>query len=176
MTLLQKLIWFSVIFFVSYILLIFNSPIIAWAIEKVLWIEWFNNFVLKFKWAYDTTVTNIPTKDELKNAYNTVHSWSIKFQENFKMWAEFTKDKIDWYRETLSWAEDKFNDAKDWYNEIKDYVTTNSWLIDEIRNTIETFSWVANTISQSWTFDWLNDTVERVVEIKDSLVWTWETK
>jgi len=174
MTLLQKLIWFFIIFFISYILLIFNSPTIAWAIEKVLWIGWFNNFVLKFKWAYDTTVTNIPTKDELKNAYDIAHSWAIEFWENFKMWAEFTKDKIDWYRETLSWAEWTYNEVKDWYNEIKDYVNTNSWMIDEIRNTIETFSWITDSLSNTWTFDWITDTLDRVVEIKDELVWTGE--
>jgi len=172
MTLLQKLIWFFIIFFVSYILLIFNAPIIAWAIEKVLWIEWFNKFVLSFKSTVDKTATVLPTQDELKNAYDVVHSWAIEFKENFWLWVDYTKEKLDWYRVALSWAEDTFNNLKDWYNETKDYINTNSWVIQEVRNTIEAFSGLTESLTNSWTLTWIHDTIEKVTDFTDDFTST----
>lgn len=146
------------IFFTTYVLVIFNLPHVAWAIGKVLWLEEFNKFVLTFKSTYDETVTKIPTEDELKNTYNTVQSWAIDFKEKFDLWVDYTKEKIDWFRETLSWAEDTFNEIKNWYDWAIKFVNTNSGLIEEYKEKIEYLSWITETISESWVNNIENET------------------
>lgn len=176
MTLLQKIGWFLIIFFVSYILSIFKAPILASAIEKVLWIEWFNEFILSFKSTYDDAVTNMPTKDELKNAYNVVHSWAVEFWENFEIWVDYTKKQIDWIRETLSWAENTYNDITDWYLKTKDYINTNSWVLQDVRDTIESFSGITESLTNSGIITWIQDTIETVTDLADEYIWTGTTE
>jgi hypothetical protein len=147
---LRKILWSIILFFIIYILLIFKAPSIAWVIEKSIWINWFNEFILWFKSAYDETVTHIPSKEELQNTYNTVHSWAIEFKENFDLWVDLTKEKIDAFRDTMSWAEDTLNNFKTWYNETKDFINTNSWVIIDIQNTIETISGITEILINTW--------------------------
>jgi hypothetical protein len=66
----KKIFWFLVIVFVSYILLIFTYPSLADNIESKLGIKPFNEFVRNFKATVDDIYTNLPTKDEVKDAYN----------------------------------------------------------------------------------------------------------
>lgn len=147
---LRKIIWSIILFLVIYILLIFKAPGIAWVIENIIWINWFNNFILWAKSTYDETVTNIPSKDELQNTYNTVQSWAIEFKENFEIWVEITKEKIDAFRATMSWAESTYNDLKDWFNDAKDFIDTNSWIVDDIHNTIKTLSGINEALTITW--------------------------
>jgi hypothetical protein len=146
----KNLLLYILIFFVVYIVLIFNVPQIAWVIENTLWINWFNQFVLSFKWTYDETVTKVPTETELKDAYNTVYSWAIEFKDNFDSWIEITKDKIDDFRTILSWAEDTYNDIKNWINDAKEFIETNSWTIEEIKEVIDTVSETSEILTNTW--------------------------
>ncbi|MDR2411962.1 MAG: hypothetical protein LBD88_05405 [Candidatus Peribacteria bacterium] len=66
----KKILWFLVIVFVLYILLIFTYPNLADKIENKLGIKSFNEFIRNFKTTLDDICTNLPTKDEVKNAYN----------------------------------------------------------------------------------------------------------
>ena len=138
------------ILFIIFILLIFKAPVAALKIENILWINWFSEFVLSFKWTYDETVTNIPTKSELKNAYDTVHSWAIDFKDKFEDWLNITKEKIDTVREKVWEAEDTYNELKWTYDEVQEFIDTNSWKIEEIKEVIETVSEITETITNTW--------------------------
>jgi hypothetical protein len=66
----KKILWFLVIIFVLYLLLIFIYPNFADNIESKLGIQPFNNSIRNFKTKLDNIYTNLPTKDEVKDAYN----------------------------------------------------------------------------------------------------------
>ncbi len=117
----------------------------------------------------------MPTKDELKNAYNALHSWAIDFKENLDMWVDYTKKQIDEIRGSLSWAEDTYNDFTDWYNQTKDYINTNSWVIQDIRDTIEGFSGITDSLTNTGFVIWIQDTIERVTDTADEFIGTWTT-
>lgn len=148
---LKNIFLFILIFFVLYILSIFKAPDLASSIEQSLGIQWFNAFVINFKETFDDIVTNFPTQDELKNAYETAQSWALEFKDNFENWLNITKDKIDTIRETLSWAEDTISDIKENIDAAKDFYDANSWTIDDIKNTIDTISEISQEITNTWT-------------------------
>lgn len=172
---LQKLLLFILIFFIVYIISIFKLPILAWSIEEVLHIKWFNEFVLKFKETYDKTFTDLPTKNDLKNAYNTAQSWAVEFWENFMIGVDYTKEKIDNFRNTMSWVEDTYSEVKEWYIKTKEYIDSNSWVIQDVRDTIEALSWVTEKLTQSWTLDSIKKTIDWVSWLTETFVWTWIT-
>lgn len=142
------LLWF--IFIIVFIILIFKTPDFALKIESTLWINWLSQFLLWFKWTYDETVTNIPTKAELENAYDTVQSGALDFKDKFEDWLNLTKEKIDWVREKAWDIENTYNDLKWTYDEAKEFINTNSWKIEEIKEVIETISDVTWTLTNTW--------------------------
>ncbi|MFK7780567.1 MAG: hypothetical protein QM490_05545 [Candidatus Gracilibacteria bacterium] len=168
----RKLLLSILIFFTVYILLIFKAPIVAGAIEKVLGIKGFNEFILGFKSTFDDTVTDIPTKAELRNAYDAIHSGALNFKENFDIGVDYTKKQIDEIRETLSGAEDTFNNVKDGYENIKEYIDTNSGVIQDVRDTIEAFSGITEKLTNSGTTDGIQNTIDTFSEIRDNLIGT----
>jgi len=138
------------IFTIVLTLSVFNIPTITTSIEKMIWLNWFTEFILKFKSTYDETVTNIPTKGELENTYNTVQSWALDFKDKFEDWIKLTKQKIDSIRGSVWEIEDTYNDLKDNYDEVQEFIDTNSWKIDEIKEVIETITDVADTLTNTW--------------------------
>lgn len=136
----KKFLLSIIILFIWYILLIFTAPNVAWAIEKFLWIDWFNSSIIELKEIFNEKSTNIPSTDELL-------SWAIDIKNTIVDWVDTTKEKIDTVRETLSWVENTYNEIKEWYNEVKNFIDTNSWKIEEIKTVIDTISELNNT----WT-------------------------
>lgn len=148
------LLWL-LIFCIIYILLILNIPSISKKLENTILLNWINNFILQFKWTYNDTIKNVPTQNEFKNAYNSIQSWAIDFKENFDLWVDYTKERIDSIRWTLSWVNDSIWDIKNTYDETKQFIDTNSWVIKNVQDTIQTNSWV---IKKVWevinTYSW----------------------
>lgn len=130
--------------------MIFKIPQIAWLIENILWINWFNQFVLSFKSTWDDIFTNIPNNNELNDAFDNVYSWALDFKTKFEDWLGVTKDKIDWFRETASGIENTYNELKDTYDKAKGFIESNSWTIDDIKEVIETISDRANIVTNTW--------------------------
>jgi len=112
------------------ILLVFNAPILANNIAKILWIWTINNKIIELKDYLNKNSTNIPSRDEFI-------SWAIDIKNNVINWVDSTKEKIDSIRITLSWAESKYNNIKKWYDNVQEFVKTNSWTIDDMKNVIE---------------------------------------
>ena len=139
----KKLLLSGLILFIVYILLIFKAPEIAWTIEKLILIDWFNEFALSFKSIFDETVTQIPSSEEFL-------SWTIDIKNTVIDWVNTTKDKIDSFRETMSWAQDTYNDLKNTYDEAKDFINSNSWKIEDIKEVIETISNITETLTNTW--------------------------
>lgn len=140
---LNKLLLTLLIFFVWYILLVFNSQNIANSIEKILWLDWFNKKIIDIKNYFDTKVTNIPSTEK-------VISWALDLKNTIVEWATTTKEKIDSVRLTMSGVENTYNDIKDWYNSVKSFIDSNSWKIDEIKTSLNTIKEVTNTITNTW--------------------------
>lgn len=138
----KKILLSILIFFVVYILLIFKAPIIAWSIEQLLWIKWFNDYVIWLKSKLDKTVINIPSQSEV-NIYDSIQSWAL----DIKTWIDYTKDKIDWFRKTMSGVDSTIKEINDWYDKTQDFINTNSWVIEDARNTIDSYSWITEKLT-----------------------------
>ncbi len=132
----KKIIWILILCILTYLILIFNFPIFAGALENALWIKWFNHFILSFKYDYDESKTNIPSQNELKVAYDDVYSWAIDFREKFVDGLYITKSKIDNVRETLNNTKEKYDDVKEWY--------------DDVKQTIDTIVEISNKLTNTW--------------------------
>jgi hypothetical protein len=139
-----------IIFSVLYILAIFKAPIIAWAIEDTLHVNWFNNFILWLSDSYNKVMNKIPTAHEIQNSYNTLHSWAIDFKNTVINGVDYTQDKIDKIRGTLSWVEDTYNDIKDWVNDVKVFIDNASWAINNTKHLIENVSEITETLNNTW--------------------------
>ena len=146
----NKFLSIFVILVVIHILLIFKAPEIATLIEKTLWINWFTEFVIWSKSTYDNAINKLPNSQELNNSYNDAFSWANKLKENVLDWAEYTKDKIDWFRNVMSWAENTYNDLKDWINTAKEFIDTASWAINDTKELIDNVNKVTETLTNSW--------------------------
>lgn len=143
----KKLILFLLIAFVCYILIIFKAPLVADWIAKTLGIEWFNEFVLKFKSDIDSNATQWVSSEDLKNAYDNVMSGALEVKNTVQKTLDNTKERIDSLRITLSWAEDTFNDMKDWYDAAIEILDTTNKKIEEVKNVIES----VQNLSSSWS-------------------------
>jgi len=141
----KKILLSILIFFVVYILLIFNAPIIAWTIEQLFWIKWFNEFILSSKAKFDNTIINITSQNEV-NLYDKIQSWALDIKWNINNWADYTKDKIDDFRKTMSGVDSTIKEINDWYDKTQDYINTNSWVMQEVKNTINTYSWITEKL------------------------------
>lgn len=168
----SKILWFFVLVFVTYILLVFYSPKLASTIEKTIWIEGFNEYVLSLKRTYDNTVAKIPTAEELKNTYNSFSSWALEYKQRLQAWLEFTRDQIDAIRSAASWAEEKINSIKGFvesnsgninnFKKLVDWEQINQELITkDLLRIIETNTWSFEVLelylkTNTWSIDVLN--------------------
>lgn len=133
MFMLKKLFLCLLIIFILYIIAIFKAPIFAENIEKFLNIEWFNEWVIEFKAKMDIALTNAPTKEELKDAYNKTLSWAEEFKDIAWSWTQEIKDKIDWVRLSLSWSIDSYN-----------------WVRKDVLDTKERIEQTIESIKETW--------------------------
>lgn len=175
MEMLRKLLLFILIFIIVYILTIFKIPTVAWAIESLLGIDWFNDYVLNFKSDYDDTFINLPNASEIQEAYETAQSWTIEFWENIKSWVDYTKNKIDNIRSTVSWVKTTYTKTKESYDKTVEFIESNSWVIQDVKDTISSLSWVTEILANTWTIEWIQRTVTNVSDIADNLMWSWTT-
>ncbi len=133
----KKLNWILVLFFVLFLLSVFNAPSIADKIWEQVWITNISDKIKSVKESFDKLITHMPTKEEAEKAW-----------ENFVKWVDITKNKIDKIRQTLSWAEDKINEVKEIYDDTTEKIedikeTINS--VKEIWEQIQDITW--------WTWD-----------------------
>ena len=147
----NKILLSILIFAVIYILLIFKVPTLASIIEDTLWIKWFNEFIIWSKWTYDDTITKLPSAEELTGSYSEAYSWAINIKENILEWADYTRDKIDWFREAMSWAEETYKDIKDWIDTAKDFIDNASWALNDTKELIDNVSVIKETLTNTWT-------------------------
>ena len=157
----KKIFLSLLIIFILYILIIFNIPSLWLKIENILWINWFNNFILKSKKTYDETVTNIPTKEEVIETYDTVYSWAVELKNNLKEWLDNTKKQVDNIRETLQETKDNYYELKENINEAKDFIENASWTL---KNTIN---------SNTWLIEWTKEIYESIKELENEIYNTW---
>lgn len=133
----KKLFLIIVIIFVSYIVLIFLAPNLAAKIEDSLWINWFNQAVYDFREKIGEIYTNLPSQEEVKNAYETTKSWAIQNINKIKD----SVDDVRWW----------LNESVDKYNEIKNEFEEKKWLVEEWINTIKEIGDTINNFSSSGT-------------------------
>lgn len=136
----KKIIWILIIFFVLYILAIFNIPIVAQNIEKKLKIEWFNDFILKLKWTYDYWLENNPDVEEWLNTYNKALSGATKIKEDVINGAQYAKDKVDSARVSLSGAQETINKAWDFIQDASEKLEQWKEIIDTVKDITESWS------------------------------------
>ncbi len=141
-----------IIFVTVYVLLIFMAPQITSKIEETIWIDGLTESITDFKWNLDESVTDIPTKDELKDAYNKAYSWALEYKEQFDLWVEKTHEKVDDIRDTLKKAEDTYNTVKDSYEQTKQTLENTKKILDESRQALENIQTIQ---SASWSIDTL---------------------
>ena len=142
-----KLGWLFIAIFTFYILLVFKAPAISTEIDKLIWIKWFSEKVIIFKWTYDKAVTNIPTKEELEAAY----SWAVNRVDQ-------VKDTIDDIRETAEEVGDTYNQATDFINDAWEKLDQAKDTFDEVKDSIDGIK----NIVWTWAFDlnWKTNTWE----------------
>ena len=133
-----KLGWLFIAVFTFYILLVFKAPTLSIEIDKLVWIEWFSEKVVIFKWSYDKVVTKIPTKKELESVY----SWAIEKVDQ-------VKDKIDDIRETVGEVEDTYDKATEFISDAWDKLDQAKETFEEVKNTIDGIK----NIVWTWAFD-----------------------
>jgi len=154
----NKILLSLIILLILFILTVFNAPSIAIKIEEIIWINWLSDRIKWFKDVADWVSTNVPTKTEFENAYDSAYSWAVDIRDNIINWANVTRWKIDDIRETVIWAEKKFNEVKDSYNQIKDsfdeakeFIDTNSWNIKKINNAVQSISEIRDNLVNTWS-------------------------
>lgn len=136
------------ILIILYVLTIFNAPVLADEIEKLIRIDWFNQKIRNFKIKLDW----VSVKDNLSNIYNKTLSWAEWITSEAIWKINDVKNSIDDVRWTLSWAVSTYKEVKSTIDETKAQVE--SW-INSIKTTADTLKWVwfsiENTIS--WTLN-----------------------
>lgn len=147
---LKNIILFLIIIITSYLIIVFKLPNLASTIENTIWINWLWNKIIEFKNTTNWIVTNIPTKDEVNNAYDDFYSWAIDFKDNFKEWATITKNKINDIRKTVNSAQDTYNDIKWWIDDAKEFIDSASWAINQAKDLLENVSDITNN---TWTIN-----------------------
>ena len=146
----RKLFWILAMLFVLYILSIFRFPNLAKDIEKTLWIEWFNEFVISFKKTFEESITNF-SKDEVIGNYKNILSWSIELKNKLIGWISTAKEKIDDLRIFISWVEKNFNKLKYKYNESKGFLEEISNKAENTKKTIDELWKLKETLTDSWS-------------------------
>ncbi len=132
----KKIVWLFILIFVLYILAIFKAPILADEIEKLIWINWFNNKIRELKEKLDSFSTKVPTKEKLQDYY----SWAV---ENI----EKTKENIDTIRK-------KAKDLEETYNEAKETIDEAQEKLEQVKETIDKVSEVWESINKIITTTW----------------------
>ena len=132
--------------FVLFILCVFKAPEVAKSIANVTGFPNLPDKILSFKWSYDTVVTDIPSKQELSDKYNSTLSWALELKENILNWVDSTKETVDSLRETMSWAEQTIEDLKDAYSEAKVFIDDAGKKIEETKKIIEDTTTVINNV------------------------------
>lgn len=140
----KKLVLSILIIVILYIIAIFNAPVLADDIEKMIWTDWFNQKIRDFKASLDW--------DSLNNILNSTLSWA-EWIGNETIWkVNDVKNSIDDVRWTLSWAVNTYKEVKssidetktqveNWINSLKDTADTINGVWFSIQNTI---SWTLN--------------------------------
>ncbi|MCP4523658.1 MAG: hypothetical protein GY828_05595 [Candidatus Gracilibacteria bacterium] len=131
-----------VLFFVS----IFKAPELAGAISNLLGYPDFPKHVIEFKSGFDHVVTDVPTKDEVINTYNTTLSGAIELKGKVVQGIHTSKETVDSIRETLSGAEEKIESAKETYNKTVDFIDETGKKIEETKKIIEDTSKVIEEV------------------------------
>lgn len=144
----KKLILSVLIIVVLYILAIFNAPVLADDIEKLIWIEWFNQKIRDFK----TSLDWVPVQDNLTDIYNKTLSWAEWITSEAVWKVNDVKNSIDDVRWTLSWAVSTYKEVKTTIEETKTQVE--NW-INSLKSTADTINWVWYSIQNtiSWTLN-----------------------
>ena len=128
----KKIISLIIIIFVLYIVAIFKAPTLANELEKLIWIEGFNQKVIDLKERLDNFWTKVPTKDELKDYYSGAVDSIEKTKENI----DNIRKKADEIKETYDTTKDKIEDIKETVDKISEV-----W--ESISKTISS-TWVVN--------------------------------
>lgn len=129
----KKILLGILIIFVLYILAIFKAPVFAENVEKFLKIEWFNDWVIEFKAKMDVAFTNVPSKQDLEDAYNKTLSGAENIKNYAWSWTQEVKEKIDWIRLWLSWSIESYN-----------------WVRRDVLNTKERIEKTLESIKETW--------------------------
>ncbi|MCP4523110.1 MAG: hypothetical protein GY828_02725 [Candidatus Gracilibacteria bacterium] len=143
---LQKLLLSILILLVLFILSIFNAPELAGALSNMFGYPNLPKQVIEFKESFDTVVTDIPTKDEVLDTYNTTLSGAIELKGKVIDGIHTTKETVDTIRETLSGAEEKIENAKETYNKTVEFIDETGKKIEETKKIIEDTSKVIENV------------------------------
>ena len=148
-----KLGWLFIAVFTFYIMLVFKAPTLSTEIDKVIWIEWFSEKVVIFKWSYDKAVTKMPTKEEIE----AVYSWAVEKVDQ-------VKETIDDIRETVGEVEDTYDQATEFISDVWDKLDQAKDTFDEVKDTIDGIKnivWTGSIETGTWeTSSWEINTWE----------------
>lgn len=137
----KRFILFLIILSIISIILILKNPDIARYIEKNLQITWIVDFVInsKEKLNWGSTYINVDNID-------SVASWALELKNNIIEWWEYIRNWVDTIRDTLSWSYESYTEVKDKIEYLRKKLDENAWMINDIRDTIDSFSWVTNEV------------------------------
>lgn len=130
---LWKLLSFLLIISVVYVLLIFNIPGFA---DK----STFNKNIYNFKETFNTAILDIPTREEVKETFNSVKGSVVDG-------LDYTKEKVDTMRVTFSWAENVIGDWKEFIDNGKEFIDNVVNQVDNAKTIINATQDVVNTLS-----------------------------
>jgi len=135
----KKIISLIIIVVVLYIVAIFKAPTLANELEKLMWLDGFNQKIIDLKERLDNFWTKVPTKDELKDYY----SWAVDSIEKTKENIDNLRKKADDIQDTYESTKETINQAQEKLEDIKETVDKISEVWESITNTI-TSTWVVN--------------------------------
>lgn len=107
----KKLALLCIIIGVWLIVLVFQAPETASKLEQILWMKGITSSILEFKGTVDKVATDIPTKNDLINTYNSLSSGALDAKNTVVDTANTTKQKVDDVRKTLSGAQETVTDT-----------------------------------------------------------------
>ena len=119
----KKIIWFFLLLIGLYVFLLFTKPSIVEKIFDTLWIWHINKEVLEFKEKLGDLSTNVPTEDEIKEAYSWAKDAVNNLKEDIDDIRKTAKDLEEKYEQTKEFIEDaweKIEKAKDVIEDLKE--------------------------------------------------------
>ena len=149
---LKNLFLFFIILSTWYTVTVFKAPELANQIEKTLWINWLNQFIIDFKNTIFWISENLPDANEIIDIYNNTLSWAIDTKNKTVDWVNTVKEWIDSVRVTLSWANQKYNEIKKDIDNVKQSIDSTVDTISKTADIINDFSDTVNS-SLSWSLN-----------------------